>query len=300
MAYEPKEWVCGEYVTADGLNNLEQGVQEALAKECDCGFSCSESETELFSGTITTADRGDGFYINYIPDIYAIEADTIKVVYDGVTYTLNKDANGNYGTTDYDLEVPIINFDDCPFLILSYGSNLILATETAGEHELEIYEIDLSVTTSECFRTAVKSVGGGASGEVVGLDVPNVTTQLKALKTVFSNNPQSINNNVANPVSLSSSEDLPHPSNVIGFAIEGVVLNNLPTGLSEIEVLTSLYHARNSNYYQVVLSNETSSPIWLDANTIQITALVIYEENVTSERYCVFTSDEDCSEDEEE
>lgn len=34
MAYEPKEWVCGETITADGLNNLEEGVQEAL--DC-CG-----------------------------------------------------------------------------------------------------------------------------------------------------------------------------------------------------------------------------------------------------------------------
>lgn len=34
MAYEPKTWECGEVVTADALNNLEEGVQEAL--EC-CG-----------------------------------------------------------------------------------------------------------------------------------------------------------------------------------------------------------------------------------------------------------------------
>ena len=30
MAYEPKTWVCGETITADGLNNIEEGVQEAL------------------------------------------------------------------------------------------------------------------------------------------------------------------------------------------------------------------------------------------------------------------------------
>lgn len=26
MAYEPKEWTCGETITADALNHLEQGV----------------------------------------------------------------------------------------------------------------------------------------------------------------------------------------------------------------------------------------------------------------------------------
>lgn len=29
MAYEPKEWQCGETITADDLNHLEQGVLEA-------------------------------------------------------------------------------------------------------------------------------------------------------------------------------------------------------------------------------------------------------------------------------
>ena len=35
MAYEPKTWECGETITADALNNLEEGVQEAL--ECCSG-----------------------------------------------------------------------------------------------------------------------------------------------------------------------------------------------------------------------------------------------------------------------
>lgn len=28
MAYEPKTWVCGETITADGLNHIEQGIAE--------------------------------------------------------------------------------------------------------------------------------------------------------------------------------------------------------------------------------------------------------------------------------
>lgn len=39
MAYEPKTWVCGEKIKAEDLNNLEEGVQEAL--EC-CGGSALE------------------------------------------------------------------------------------------------------------------------------------------------------------------------------------------------------------------------------------------------------------------
>ncbi len=29
MAYEPKEWACGEVVTADALNHIEQGIADA-------------------------------------------------------------------------------------------------------------------------------------------------------------------------------------------------------------------------------------------------------------------------------
>ena len=36
MAYEPKTWVCGETITAELLNNIEDGIEEALA--C-CGGS---------------------------------------------------------------------------------------------------------------------------------------------------------------------------------------------------------------------------------------------------------------------
>ncbi len=31
MAYEPKEWQCGEVVTADALNHLEQGVADSAS-----------------------------------------------------------------------------------------------------------------------------------------------------------------------------------------------------------------------------------------------------------------------------
>ena len=33
MAYERHEWQCGETVTADKMNNLEDGIEEALDAE---------------------------------------------------------------------------------------------------------------------------------------------------------------------------------------------------------------------------------------------------------------------------
>ena len=34
MSYEQKIWETGEVITADGLNNIEGGIQEALGHEC--------------------------------------------------------------------------------------------------------------------------------------------------------------------------------------------------------------------------------------------------------------------------
>ena len=29
MSYTPKEWVCGETITADALNHIEQGIADS-------------------------------------------------------------------------------------------------------------------------------------------------------------------------------------------------------------------------------------------------------------------------------
>lgn len=46
MAYTPREWSCGDKITADSLNNIEDGIQEAL--EC-CG---SGSEPLIVRGEL--------------------------------------------------------------------------------------------------------------------------------------------------------------------------------------------------------------------------------------------------------
>lgn len=57
MAYVRHYWECNEVVTADQLNNLEQGVEEAL--EC-CGGGQTEPPFMLINaeaeGTVTTLD----------------------------------------------------------------------------------------------------------------------------------------------------------------------------------------------------------------------------------------------------
>lgn len=55
MAYEPKEWACGEVVTAEALNNIEQGIAEASSGG---GTSLVTNRYELGAVTMQAADQG--------------------------------------------------------------------------------------------------------------------------------------------------------------------------------------------------------------------------------------------------
>lgn len=65
MAYEPKEWACGDIISADGLNNLETGVQEALAC-CDSGGGTSlVTKTYEMRQVTLDANKASGSSANF-------------------------------------------------------------------------------------------------------------------------------------------------------------------------------------------------------------------------------------------
>ena len=55
MAYEPKEWVCGETITAEALNHIENGIEECCSGgSIDFSFTVEDippSETCEYGGT---------------------------------------------------------------------------------------------------------------------------------------------------------------------------------------------------------------------------------------------------------
>lgn len=46
MAYKPKEWVCGDTITAEELNRMEQGIKNAI------GYDINISDEVIFDGTV--------------------------------------------------------------------------------------------------------------------------------------------------------------------------------------------------------------------------------------------------------
>lgn len=111
MAYEPKEWVCGETITADGLNNLEEGVQEAL--EC---CDSSESFEVVYDATNSTINHT----FEEIKDAYTagktITArihDTIQGVGDSTPHPI--DFVTNVLAVGFTMDENIITFDFTAF-----------------------------------------------------------------------------------------------------------------------------------------------------------------------------------------
>ena len=162
MAYEPKTWVCGETITADGLNNIEEGVQEAL--ECcgsggDCGYSCTESQETVFEGSLTTASMGQMYGVTFTPT-EPIEGDSITVSFNGTEYELPKVTvpfGDGYGDFDASSNPVFTNY---PCAIgISNGQHYFF-TQSGGTYQVAIYGMVLTAETTECFEKAVIKVIG--------------------------------------------------------------------------------------------------------------------------------------------
>lgn len=163
--YTPKTWQCGETITADALNNLEEGIQEAL--ECcgstDVGFECI-TDTEIvtaYEGVITTtASQYAPFPIVSFSLQQELPKQNIIAVYDGDEYTLAYHADGaNNSWYNGEVNTPT---ETTPIVVLqqSGSANCKVGTLTAGEHSLILKYEDVGevINTTDCFEKAVTKV----------------------------------------------------------------------------------------------------------------------------------------------
>lgn len=183
MAYTPKQWVCGETITADGLNNIEEGVQEALECCGDKGFECTESQVTVFEGSLTTTSMGSFSGTTFTPT-EPIEGDSITVTFNGTEYELPKVYHG-YG--ELNDGAPSYATYPC-FVAIEPGSDNMFFTPSAGTYSVKLSVEAEIVETSECFEKAVKSVGselkyvkddssdnGGVIENLVGNNIPSAS-----------------------------------------------------------------------------------------------------------------------------
>lgn len=76
MAYTPKNWVCGETITNVGLNNIEEGIQEAL----DCCSGGIFVANSVYASEATTLDK------TFTEISNALKSKTPSFVYGGGSY----------------------------------------------------------------------------------------------------------------------------------------------------------------------------------------------------------------------
>ena len=85
MAYDKHTWTCDEPIMVERLNHIEDGIANAGGGEC--GFECEEERVTLTEETVTTTSQG-GMIGGNLSYSQFINAETIRVTFDGVEYTI--------------------------------------------------------------------------------------------------------------------------------------------------------------------------------------------------------------------
>ncbi len=149
MSYSKYTWQTGETITAEKLNNLEGGVQEALS-----GYECIETKNILTEESVTTISQGA---MNFGQLSYSqfIDADSLTITIDGTSYEVSKiDMGGGFAYGEVSQSGP--DFSKYPFAIISSNTGNRLFTPQEGTYSVKIESLTETITTSEDFEKAVK------------------------------------------------------------------------------------------------------------------------------------------------
>lgn len=179
MAYEKHEWQTGEVITAENLNHVEEGIKGLSDKL----FETIPSKVAVFEEqSIETINNGT-------EGVYEYEFATSDLAYDvfGSPFALPSKMIFTLDGAEY--EVPLVMNDQTKPTLCRYGSDetawstypfgffvtynwmqlktgdeeaeldsVYIITQSQGNHTLKMEYIDVSVTVSSLFKTAVAAV----------------------------------------------------------------------------------------------------------------------------------------------
>lgn len=163
MAYEKQTWECGDVISADKMNHMEDGIAGG-----DPGYECADNVITVYDESINVNNDPDAHTptdsktVNVFPKK---PPTSITVIFDGQEYEFPYNYTylpGVGALVEYyggnDSEVPYPAFGDDPLVIQrrNYGDfNWTLYVKDNGEHTVKISYINKTVTTSDCFKLAV-------------------------------------------------------------------------------------------------------------------------------------------------
>lgn len=167
MAYEPKTWTCGETITADALNHIEDGIANAS------GYECTETARVAYDGQFTADTPYTSSYCNnqLAYDGEFGSTDSLSVTFEGTKYTAPKQDFLGYAYYGAPYSYGVIqDWSEYPFCLMwDSSTNAMRAiVQQQGTYTMKVEEVSTEVTTDACFEEAVKKVvPEGDSVEVI-------------------------------------------------------------------------------------------------------------------------------------
>ena len=155
MAYEKQTWECGDVISAEKMNHMEDGIANAGGGG-DAGYECVEGTVTEFEGSVTPSDEG-GNYIGAITTNNPLEAQTITVYVDGEKYEMERVTVAPtyyfYGELDENTHTP--TFTHYPIFITPTSRGNSVKFKTLKEYNIKIEQQGRSVNITDCFSAAV-------------------------------------------------------------------------------------------------------------------------------------------------
>ena len=155
MSYEKHTWETGETITAEKLNNIEQGMANVSTE----GYECTEILTEVFNGSLTTELMGSFSGVSFTPS-QLIEGDSITVTLNDTDYILPKTTvpfGDIYGEADSSSNPAFTNY---PCAVGIASGTYYFFTPSNGTYQVVISNRSLQAEVSEYFTKAVEKVVG--------------------------------------------------------------------------------------------------------------------------------------------
>lgn len=159
MAYTPNEWACGDTLTAEKLNNIERGISEMNSEYVPTEWQCGDtitaeklnkieqgianasgggSWTVLTEESVTTIQGDGNFSQGNLTYSQLINADTIRVTFDGTEYECTLESSGDGYSAYGGFSQGHPDFTEYPFALYSEDANNEVYTETAGTYNIKI------------------------------------------------------------------------------------------------------------------------------------------------------------------
>lgn len=288
MAYVRNNWNCGDVISAQKLNNIEDGIEEAL--ECcsgggSAGYNCTEIWTTLTEETVTTSAHGS-FIIADLSYSQPIDAETIQVTFNGTEYECQRMTTWRGYEYGAPLDSATNQFDwsEYPFHIARGGVTNGLLTETAGTYDVKIEAVDYSVMTTPCFQKAVESVQGGGCEETVSIDVPVNAVTLGATPLEVSNT-TALTINANSTASFVGDANVLGPSPIVGF----------DTGDDALVIISAIWATAGmvGGRYTIKVKNTSDSAVNLAQNACKILISKVSFANTAVYTLCGHTGGDD-------